>query len=350
MINKKAVISGLVVSLACSYGGYRLHKDNPYISEEIIPRIKNESLIPDRIRGIYEDTMNVYKENFPEYKDLFDERMKDIMIHLGSTNKYTNEPMGGSIFVQKKDQLLIIPARMSKDFPHEALHALTDKESTGVCGFKKKDGEGKAINEGFATLVHSELFLEDPREIEDDTLYNVELASARIITSMIGKDKMIKYFFEEEYSVDNVTTELSNVLKDKKLSEEYMKSLDEYNEILTEYALLYTRYKTNPDMYKEETIALSQKLTKSLEKVQSLSYKVMTKYLTLNEVDKSYIIWFNDQVHYMQDKFRIEIHDENYIEYIELIDSLSLDSNYETYDYLGLIREEKTNYFYWNKK
>ena len=345
-MKKNVIISGLVVSLACSFGGYKLQKDNPYIWNEIIPTLKKESIIPDRIKDIYDTTMITYKEAFPEYSSIFDERMKDIKIYLSSINKYTQEEMGGSVFVQKNDQLLILPSRMKEDFPHEALHAMTDKESTGVCGFKKNDGKGKSVNEGFATLVHSELFLENPSYIEKDTLYNVELASARIITSIVGKDKMIKYFFEEEYSVDNVTTELSNVLKDKKLSEEYMKSLDEYNQNLTDYALMYTRYKSNPDMYKEETIKLYDKLINSLEKVFSLSYKVINNYIKLNDVDSDYIIWFNDQMDYMQNKFTIENFDENYYEYLDIIDKLSFNSEVDSYKYKSLIREDKTSYWY----
>ena len=346
MINKKAVISGLVVSLACSYGGYRLHKDNPYISEEIIPRITNESLIPDKISDIYKNTMNIYKENFPEYNDLFDERMKDIRIHVGSVNKYTNEPMTGSVFVQKKDQLLIIPSRMSKDFPHEALHALTDKESTGVLGLKKSSGLGTAVNEGFATLVHSELFLDNPIEIEEDTLYNVELSSARIITSIVGKDKMIKYFFEEEYSIDEVINELGIVIKNEELANEYIIALDDYNKNLTDYALMYTRYKNNQDMYKGEVLELFNKLTSSLEKVFSLSYKVMNNYIKSTDIDSDYIIWFNDQMDYMQNKFTIENFDENYYEYLDVIDKLSFNSEVDSYKYKALIKEDKTSYWY----
>ena len=345
-MNKKAVITGLVVSLACSYGGYRLHKDNPYISSEIIPRIKNESLIPERISDIYKNTMYIYKENFPEYKDLFNERMKDIMIHVGSVNKYTNEPMSGSVFVQKKEQLLIIPTRMSEDFPHEALHALTDKESTGVCGFKTKEGKGKSINEGFATLVHSELFLEEPKDIEEDTLYNVELSSARIITSIVGKDKMIKYFFEEEYSIDEVINELGIVIKNEELANEYIIALDDYNKNLTDYALMYTRYKNNQDMYKGEVLELFNKLTSSLEKVFSLSYKVMNNYIKSTDIDSDYIIWFNDQMDYMQNKFTIENFDENYYEYLDVIDKLSFNSEVDSYKYKALIKEDKTSYWY----
>lgn len=345
-MKKNVIISGLVVSIACSFGGYKLHKDNPYIWNEIIPALKNEAIIPDRIKDLYDSTMITYKETFPEYSNVFDERMKDIKIYLSSLDKYTGERMGGSVFVQKKDQLLIIPSRMYEDFPHEALHAMTDKESTGVCGFKKSDGTGKAINEGFATLVHSELFLDDPSEIESDTLYNVELASARIITSMVGRDKMIKYFFEEEYSVDEVINELGNVLNDKELSKEYIDSLDEYNKLLTDYALIYPKYKADPEMYKDKAIELSKKSIESLEKVFSLSHKVMNKYISLNEVDSSYIIWFNEQMDYMQNKFTVENYDKFYYEYLELIDNLSFNSEVDSYKYKALINEDKTSYRY----
>lgn len=154
-----------------------------------------------------------------------------------STLKYYNNPYDLRKFLNsagyydaKWNRLVNITDYNSKQYGRVIFHELMHMASTtnnGMIGFMNKKGQGIGLMEGYTEYLVLKYFGKKINyTFENPHAYFVEVQIARIISLIIGEDKMLKYYFTND--MDNLKQNLCNIWGTKEEVDKLIANIDEY--------------------------------------------------------------------------------------------------------------------------
>ena len=354
---KMFISAGLITTLL-SGGSFAIYRTNPYIVKDI-PSLFGERIVPKN----YEETLNeyykVYVDTFPRYKSYFDERIKNIKIYKTHYDRYVNSKMNYSIYYSNNDQILLGDLY---SFPHELGHALSYSKKTGNCGFKTKTGKGKGLNEGFQTLLHSELFLDKPYEIK--TVYKPSLGFSRILFDNIPLNEVTNIYFSEDKNIEDIILKIQEFGISLEDANKIIDELDKVNNTTVDLLAIANVYEMKPtEENKNKYTEISREYINNLKNCINSVLKVVNKIVTqrYNDTNESReellsdIMYYTSQLKFMVDDINYSFsNNEDYknIQTIKniLINDLSAKYNNEpirkVYYYKSLFNQDKNDYIY----